>query len=102
VSENEDLVLQALAEFLNGVEASVQSTRHLLKKVKVEGWDPGKITWKATEGPSGPYERADKQDNTDYQLLLKDLQENDGKMRREGFFYWLFDRQDAVGRKKLN
>ena len=102
MSENEDLVLQALAEFLNGVEASAQSAREFLNKVKVVGWTPDNIEWETVNGPKGPYQRAQAQKNTDFQLLLKDLQEHGGKIRKDGFFYWLFDRQDAIGRKKVS
>lgn len=62
-------------------------------------WTPEKINWKEANGASGPYEKAT--DGVDYHLLVKDLKSSDGKFRKGGFFYWLFQRGDAVGRKKV-
>lgn len=62
-------------------------------------WDPKEIEWRQTEGPKGIYERANKQSNHAYQMLVKDLQAHDGRLTRNNFFYWLFKEGDAVGRK---
>lgn len=64
-------------------------------------WDPSKISWKETEGGKGPYERANDKTNPDFILLAKELKEKNGKFRKGGYFYWLFDRSDDIGRKKV-
>ena len=64
-------------------------------------WDPTKIPWKQADGGKGPYERANDKTNPDFQLLIKALKEQDGKFHKSGYFYWLFDRSDDVGRKKV-
>lgn len=96
-----DLILEAFAEFLNGVEASVQSAKSFLKKIKVNGSDPSKITWTQAQGSKGPYERAAQQTGTDYQLLVKDLSEHGGRMNKGGMFFWLFEDGTTIGRKKV-
>lgn len=63
-------------------------------------WDPNRITWQETEGSSGLYEKASDASNPDYELLVKDLRSHDGKLSRSRFFYWLFTKGDAVGRKR--
>lgn len=62
-------------------------------------WDPAKINWKETEGGSGLYEKAT--DGLDYDLLMKDLRAHNDKFRKGGYFYWVFQRGDAIGRKKV-
>ena len=64
-------------------------------------WDPAKIPWKETNGSKGPYERALDTTNPDFQLMSKEIKEKGGRMRKSGYFYWLFDRSDDVGRKKV-
>ena len=64
-------------------------------------WDPTRVSWKQADGSRGPYERANDKTNPDFQLLVKELKEKDGKFRKGGYFYWLFDRSDDVGRKKV-
>jgi len=63
-------------------------------------WDPNRISWQDAQGSSGPYKKATDYENPDYQLLVKDLRAHEGKLSRGGFFYWLFTRGDAVGRKR--
>lgn len=98
---SEDLAAEALTELLNAMESGIESARALLRKVKVEGPNPEGIKWETKQGNKGPYEKAAKQDGKDYQLLVEDLQKHQGKFRRDGFFYWLFEREDAIGRKRL-
>lgn len=64
-------------------------------------WDPTKIPWKEAQGSRGPYERTNDKTNPDFQQMTKELKEKGGRMRRSGYFYWLFDRSDDVGRKRL-
>ncbi len=39
-------------------------------------------------------------DNKDFEALLADLKEHDGKLTIKPHFYWLFSSGDAVGRKE--
>lgn len=68
-------------------------------------WSPEKIKWVETEGFRGKYERypgiEEKAESTsDYKALLEDLKRHNGKLTREGWFYWLFEDASTVGRKK--
>jgi hypothetical protein len=62
-------------------------------------WSPAKIKWEAADGPNGPYERSEDVNSKDFKLMLKDLQAHNGKLTREGFFYWVFTNGSTVGRK---
>ena len=63
-------------------------------------WDPSKIRWVQAEGPKGLFERSDDVDSPDYKELTQDLSSHGGKLSREGFFYWTFPDNKAVGRKR--
>jgi hypothetical protein len=62
-------------------------------------WSPAKIKWQGANGTSGPYERSEDVNSKDFKLMLKDLQAHNGKLTREGFFYWVFTNGSTVGRK---
>lgn len=69
------------------------------------GWNPDAIKWREAEGFKGKYQRypgpEEKAESTsDYRLLLEDLKKHNGKLSREGFFYWLFEDGSTVGRKR--
>lgn len=63
-------------------------------------WDPNKITWVETEGTKGLYDKASPQATNDFKAMLTNLKEHNGKLTRDGFFYWVFTDQATVGRKK--
>lgn len=63
-------------------------------------WNPDKIKWESAEGTKGPYERCKLESTPDYHAMLKDLKAHDGKMRHDGYFYWVFRDMATVGRKK--
>jgi len=68
-------------------------------------WDPGKIKWIPENGFRGPYERYPGKDQKaeatdDYKNMLEDLKAHGGKLTRNSFFYWIFQDQATVGRKK--
>ena len=100
MSNERDMVLEVFADFLNGVEAAVSSAKALLKKVKVDGSDPSKISWIQAQGAKGPYEKATQQGGTDYRLLVQDLLKHGRRMRKDGYFTWLFEDNTTIGRKK--
>jgi hypothetical protein len=95
----EDTASIALLEFLNAVEAGIINARQIIKQAKL-GWNPNNISWQEAQGTSGPYERSKDTDNPEFQLMLKDLQAHNGKLTRNGYFYWLFQDGTTVGRKK--
>ena len=97
----EDIALTALLEFLNAVEAGIASARQIIKEAKI-GWDPNAIKWEDAQGISGPYQRSEDADNPEFKTMLKDLAAHNGKLTKEGWFYWLFQNGTTVGRKKRN
>jgi hypothetical protein len=96
---------------LNAVEASIVKMREQIAKLvgvaeEKLAWDPAKIKWVQVTGASGPYERypaegAKPEASEDYKNMVEDLKAHNGKLTRDGFFYWLFSGDQAtVGRKK--
>lgn len=69
------------------------------KEVAGFTWDPNNIKWVVAEGASGAYERSEDVDNPEFKAMLKDLAEHKGKLMREGYFYWAFEKSNVVGRK---
>jgi hypothetical protein len=63
-------------------------------------WNPDKIVWNQAEGSKGPYERSEDVNNPEFKSLLKDLADHDGKLTRNGFFFWVFQNGSIIGRKK--
>jgi len=63
-------------------------------------WDSNKMKWTQAEGASGPYERSEDVNNLDFKECLKDLEAHQGKLSRDGFFYWKFEKSAVIGRKK--
>jgi hypothetical protein len=101
-------VWDAIFELVNDVDAGISAFKRRLaveKGVAMPSWNPDKIKWEAAVGSSGPYYRypaeGQKAEATeDYKNMLRDLKAHDGKLTRDGFFYWLFRDQATVGRKK--
>ena len=68
---------------------------------KIEtSWDPENIEWQQAEGTRGPYERSEDVNNADFKVMLKEIQKHQGKLSRNGYFYWTFQNGVTVGRKK--
>lgn len=68
-------------------------------------WNSQAIKWTQAEGSKGPYEKASAEETSvppDFVALLEDLKAHGGKLQRNGWFYWRFDKATAptVGRKK--
>lgn len=102
---DDDTATVALLEFLNACEAGVTAAKRLIADNKgvlqeEKSWDPAKIQWTQTEGSKGPYERSEDTANPDFKRLIKDLTAHQGKLTRNGHFYWLFQNGFTVGRKK--
>jgi len=65
-----------------------------------DDWNPDNIKWTEATGSSGPYERSQDKENADFKKMVEDLKAHNGKLSRDGYFYWLFTNGDCVGRKK--
>ena len=68
-------------------------------------WNPHKIEWQQVQGTKGLYERYPLQNEKaeatlDFKNLLADLKQHNGKLTRNGVFYWLFTDQATIGRKR--
>lgn len=93
-----------LSDVRNGLQScveSIDSYLNFLGKVVLGEWTPTRIRWVETEGSRGLYEKAAAQDNNDFKAMLQDLKARDGKLTRDSYFYWVFQDQETVGRKKV-
>ena len=97
-------LVESVIDFSNAVEAAcVNLRRQIQGYVKVErkpSWNPDAIKWVEAEGFRGKYERSEDVNSLDFKALVKDLAAHNGKLSRNGFFYWLFKNGATVGRKK--
>lgn len=103
-------IAEIIVDFFNAVEAATVSAKMQIANIYVpqtsqpekptsETWNPDKITWEKAEGTKGPYERSEDVNSVHFKALLKDLAEHNGKMQKNGFFYWVFQNGYVVGRK---
>lgn len=67
---------------------------------KKRSWDPSKCRWVWAEGQKGKYQKSDDVDNPQFKALIKDLEDHQDKLSRDGWFYWKFSRSAIVGRKQ--
>jgi hypothetical protein len=91
-----------LVKLRDGATMIADACQERLEKLApagVKGWDAEKIKWVQAQGSSGPYEKSDDVDSLDFKLMLKDLQEHNGKLSCNGYFYWVFTNGSTVGRK---
>ena len=80
--------------------AAVAAKQRMAKLVGVKAWDPAHVSWTRAEGSRGPYERSEDVNNREFKAMVKDLAAHGGRLTREGYFYWLFESGDIVGRKR--
>lgn len=85
-------ILSTLDELLSGEARG--------KEVEPLEWNPDKFNWEQAEGKAGPYERSEDINNPDFKNMLQELGRADGKLTRDGLFYWTFTNGTTVGRKK--
>jgi hypothetical protein len=62
-------------------------------------WNPNNIKWVEAEGTHGKYERSEDVNSLDFKELMKDLEGHSGKLSRDGFFFWKFEKNAVIGRK---
>ena len=104
--EDFEIFLEDFCDFLDALEASVAKMKQQIAKlVGVEGkskfsWNPDKIKWEKAQGFRGEFERSEDLNNSEFKALLKDLAQHNGKLTRNGWFYWTFRNGSTVGRKK--
>lgn len=95
-------------ELLEDSNAAVEADKQPEKTSPRQNlWNLEKIRWVEAEGARGLYQRYpaphQKAESTlDYRNMLADLKAHDGKMTRDGYFFWTFADGATIGRKKLS
>jgi len=95
-------IFESLIDFSNAVETACVNLRLQIegKQKRAPKWNPNKIKWQLAEGTKGPYDRSEDVNSLEFKAMLKDLASHNGKMQRNGYFYWTFKNGAVVGRKK--
>jgi hypothetical protein len=57
--------------------------------------------WQVQKGKNGPFELRTDIDSNDYLTLRDEIAKSQGKLAKEGFFYWIMQNQNGIGRKPL-
>jgi hypothetical protein len=86
----------------DGVNKLLEGTEPQEKRLE---YDLMKVVTQQTEGAKGYYLKAspeDNQNNRDFELLIEDLKQHDGKLTKQGYFCWLFSDKQTAGMKKSN
>jgi hypothetical protein len=99
-----EIFLEDFADLLSAMEASIVKMKQQIAKLvgvaeEKPSWDPDKIKWEKAQGFKGEFERSEDVNNPEFKELLKDLAQHNGKLTRNGFFYWTFKNGATVGRK---
>ncbi|MGB9841279.1 MAG: hypothetical protein ACPLKZ_00985 [Candidatus Bathyarchaeales archaeon] len=104
MDEDLTLFLEDFVDMLNGYEAAITRMKQQISKLveikNSQNWNPAKIKWEKAQGAKGEFEKSEDMDNSDFKALIKDLAAHDGKLSRDGYFYWLYRNGATVGRKK--
>ena len=108
--EARETEISLLKDFLSALQSTpseiIEQTENRTSEYGRWSWNPDNMRWVTVEGSRGPYERypakGQKPEMTiDYKNLLKDLKAHNGRLSRNGYFYWLFSPDSGiVGRKK--
>jgi len=101
------IFLEDFCDFLYSLEVSVVKMKMQIAKLvgvaeekRKWNWNPDAIEWVKAEGFKGNYERSEDVNNSEFKKMLKDLAEHNGKLTRDGVFYWVFKNGSTVGRKR--
>jgi len=91
-----------LANALPDKSEIMPAQKPLLKEKQAEKplWNPANIKWTEAQGTSGLYERSEDVNSLDFKQMLKDLAAHNGRLTRDGYFYWTFKNGSTIGRKK--
>lgn len=108
MSEDSDLALEALTDFLNAVESGISAARQRIKESKLpedENLDFTKLLWQKRTGTKGEFEQTSEKANGNSDLWKKlkaKLKEHAGFWQNQGFKYWNDRQQDTViDRRKI-
>ena len=85
---------------IDGWLTSSELTAQTHPQTPSQAYDMAKIEWESKVGQKGPFEKTDDYNSPDYKALLRDLQRHTGKMRKDGFFMWIFQNGSTIGRKR--
>lgn len=91
--------LAKLRDYHNGIAEALDSFIQAQSKTVLRTYEPDKIKWAEAEGQHGKYQKSDDANNPEWKALRKDLAEHNGKLFHKGFFYWLFQGSEVIGRK---
>jgi hypothetical protein len=86
---------EVIDEFLSKIGKPITGKKELQ-------YDIIKVVTRQTEGQKGYYLKAsaeDNQNNRDFELLIEDLKQHDGKLTKQGYFAWLFSDNKNAGMK---
>jgi hypothetical protein len=95
--------MERIDELINNIGEAQKLAETLEKEPKDTrrwNWNPNDIRWTDATGNKGSYEKSEDYNSLDHKALIKDLASHQGKLSREGFFYWLFENGSTIGRKK--
>jgi len=84
------------------VKAKLQEAKADVKADVKTGssWNPDKIKWLKVQGAKGEFEKSEDINNPEFKAMLRDLANHNGRLTRDGYFYWTFKNGATVGRKK--
>jgi len=77
-----------------------QLTSQAQPQTETQAYDMAKVKWEQKTGQKGPFEKTDDYNSLDYKALLRELQSHKGKMRKYGYFLWIFENGSTIGRKR--
>jgi hypothetical protein len=100
--------VEAIVQDEHAIEVAKASIEGLIdgwlknqRKEPAETWNPAKIKWTEEEGFKGKYEKSEDVNNPEFKAMLKNLQQHNGTMTDDGYFYWVFQNGSTVGRKQM-
>jgi hypothetical protein len=102
----DDLSIEALLEYFNGVESGIVSARRLIaeKKGVAEFPDFDELAWVSLQGTKGPYQQANRKNSKVdiFDRLKAEIKAHKGFWQHQGWKYW-FDRNDenTIDRRKV-
>ena len=103
----DDLALEALTDFLNGVEAGISAARQTIKNAKRIEEEPDfeKLFWEDKKGEKAPFQQTSEKANGNSSLwkyLKAKLKEHGGFWQSQSFRYWFdLNREDVIDRRKV-
>ena len=108
---------KTMLEFLTGLEQLIHETQN--KILKEAGMPQCKSTittqvnpvlggaavkplrWTTFQGAKGPYEKTDSAENSEFDRLWRELEDHNGTLTKNAYFYWQFQDAVAIGRKPV-